>query len=545
MSQIQAPADTSATVEQFDAIVIGAGFAGLRMLYELRELGLSVRVIETAADVGGTWYWNQYPDARTDSESWVYAFSFSRELQDEWDWTERFPSQPETHAYLRHVADRFDLRRDIELNTTVQAAAYDEDTHSWNVTTDRGSAYRCTYLVPAVGLLSAPYQPDFPGHEKFAGDSYLTGRWPRDPVIFEGKRVAIIGTGSTGVQIIPVVAKTAKHLTVFQRTPNYVLPARNYAITEFERSEVRSKYDQVWEQAKDHFFGMAMKPPGRKAVELSPEERERVLEAGWEAGGFRFIFETFDDLLVDEKANAVAAEFVRNKIRAIVNDPETAELLCPKDYPLAGKRPPLGHFYYEAYNRDNVSLIDVRNAPIREITKTAVRTAAGDYPCDMIIYATGFDAGTGTLKNIDIRGRGGVSLAQRWKSGPETYLGICVDDFPNMFMISGPQSPFANAPVVIDGIVEWIGTALKYLRERSIVAMEPASGAVEKWCQRMDDLVSATLLTQGRNAWFLGANIPGKPRVVLFYFGGAGAYRQECTQVAADEFHGFVMSRAL
>lgn len=543
MMSEQVAGNDAGDASSFDAIVIGAGFGGLRMLYELRTLGLSARVIETAGDVGGTWYWNRYPNARTDSESWVYAFSFSRELQEVWDWRERYPSQAETLDYLRYVADRFDMRKDIELNTTVRSAIYDEDRSVWTVITDPGQTYSCRYLIPAVGLLSAPYVPDFPGLDTFAGACYVTGLWPQEGVDYAGKRVAVIGTGSTAIQVIPAVAKTAAHLTVFQRTPNYVIPGRNYTMTEDERREVRANYGAVWEKARNHFFGMAMTDPGRKMADVSPEEQQRILERGWEAGGFHFVFETFDDILVDEKANATVAEFIRNRIRTIVEDPETAEVLCPKDYTFGGKRPALGHFYYETYNRDNVTLVDIRDNPITEITPRGVRTGTDEYECDIIILATGFDAGTGTLNKIDIRGRQGTSLREKWEAGPRTYLGICIDDFPNLFMISGPQSPFANAPVVIDGIVEWIGAALQHLLDNDLAAMEPTPDAVEQWCAHMDDLINSTLLTKGRNSWFLGANIPGKPQVVLFYFGGAGTYRDECREVADRGYDGFVLTK--
>ncbi len=527
----------------FEVIVIGAGFGGLRMLHELRRLGLSVKVIEAASDVGGTWYWNRYPGARTDSESWVYAYSFSKELQDDWDWSERFPAQPETLAYLRHVADRFDMRKDIQFNTRVRSAVYDESSNAWTVTTDRGETYTCVYFITAVGVLSLPYMPPFPGLESFEGEWYVTGRWPKERVAFAGKRVAVIGTGATAVQAIPIIAQTAAHLTVFQRTPNYVLPARNYTMTEDERQTIRASYDAIWEQARNHFFGFAMDYAGRTAADVTPEEHQKILERGWETGGFRYLFETFDDIFTDEKSNAVAAEFVRNKIRAIVKDPATAELLCPKDYPLAGKRPPLGHFYYEAFNRENVSLVDVSGNPITEITAKGVRTGTDEYEADVIVFATGFDAVTGSLTGMDIRGKGGATIKEKWASGPRTHLGIGVDGFPNMFMICGPQSPFANIPVVIDGIVEWIGRAIRHLRDNGLASMEATPEAVDSWRQHMDDLVNATVLPKGKRSWFLGDNIPGKPHVVLFFFGGAGAYRQECQAAAERGFEGFATSK--
>jgi cyclohexanone monooxygenase len=527
----------------FDAVVVGAGFAGLRMLHELRRLGLSARVVEAGDDVGGTWYWNRYPGARTDTESWAYAFSFSKELQDEWDWKERFPTQPETLNYLRYAADRLDMRRDIQFSSRVRAAVYREADRTWEISTDRDDDYTCTYFITAAGVLSTPYQPDFPGLGEFAGQWYVTGRWPHEEVDFAGKRVAVIGTGATAVQIIPIVAHTAAHVTVFQRTPNYVLPARNYTLTSDERRAIRANYDDIWARAREHFFAFPWEPAGRVTTDVSPEERQKILERGWEAGGFRFIFETFDDILVDERANELAAEFVRDKIRTIVRDPETAELLCPKDYPLAGKRPPLGHFYYETFNRENVSLVDVSDNPITGITRTGVRTSSEEYGADIIVFATGFDAVTGGLVNIDIRGRGGVTLRGKWADGPRTHLGIGVDGFPNMFMICGPQSPFANIPVVIDGIVHWISQAITYLREHGLAAMEPTSMAVEAWRGHVEDLVNATVLPKGKRSWFLGDNVPGKPHVVLFHFGGAGLYRRECQAAADGGFEGFAFAR--
>jgi cation diffusion facilitator CzcD-associated flavoprotein CzcO len=532
------------SVTDVDAIVIGAGFGGLRVLHELRQLGLTVKVFEAASDVGGTWYWNRYPGARTDSESWVYAYSFSKELQDDWNWTERFPAQPETLAYLRHVVDRFDMRKHIQFDTRVESAVYDEPSNAWRVTTDQAETFTCKYLITAVGVLSLPYTPPFPGLETFEGEWYVTGRWPKERVDFAGKRVAVIGTGATAVQAIPIIAYTARHLTVFQRTPNYVLPARNCTLSEDQLQSIRANYDAIWEQARSHFFGFAMDYSGRTAADVTPEEQQKILERGWETGGFRFIFETFDDIFIDDKSNAVAAEFIRNKIRAIVKDPATAELLCPKDYPLAGKRPPLGHYYYETFNRDNVSLVDVSEDPITAITPKGLRTEKREFEADIIVFATGFDAVTGTLRAMDIRGRGGATIKDKWAEGPRTHLGIAVDGFPNMFMVCGPQSPFANIPVVIDGIVDWIGRAIRHLRDDGLDAMEAMPQAVDRWRQHVEDLVNATVLPKGKRSWFLGDNIPGKPHVVLFHFGGAGVYRRECQEVADRGFEGFTVSRS-
>jgi cation diffusion facilitator CzcD-associated flavoprotein CzcO len=542
MSTTLEPAIGNEAVTDYGAIIIGAGFGGLRMLYDLRERGITAKVLEAGTDVGGTWYWNRYPGARTDSESWVYCFSFSRELEQDWDWAERYPAQPEVLRYLQHVTDRFDLRKDMQFNTRVRSAIYDETTNAWTVTTEAGETFTSTYLITATGVLSLPVDPPFAGLDTFEGDWYLTARWPKEKVDFAGKRVGIIGTGATAVQAIPIVAEQAAHLTVFQRTPNYVIPARNHALDDAQRQDIKGRYESIWAKAHGHVFGFAMDPANRTRSDVTPEEQQQVLEAGWRTGGFQFLFETFDDLLVDDASNQAAAEFVRARIREIVKDPATAELLCPKGYPLGGKRPPLGHSYYEAFNRDNVELIDVRSNPIERITARGVLTGAKEYELDVLIFATGFDAATGTMMAMDIRGRNGQTIKDRWAGGPETYLGLTVDGFPNMFMISGPQAPFANIPVVIDNAARWIGRAISEIEDNELAALEPTAEAVESWCKQMDAILDATILRQGEdvNSWFLGANIPGKPHVVLFYFGGANAYFNEIHGAADRDYEGFV-----
>ena len=529
-------------IKDFDAIVIGAGFGGLRMLHELRELGLSTRVLEAGTDVGGTWYWNRYPGARTDSESWYYCFSFSRELEQEWDWSERYPPQPEVLRYLRHVADRFDMRKDIELGTRVRSATYDEPANRWTIETEDGRQYTCRYFITAAGLLSEPYLPAFPGLDSFEGETLMTARWPKERIDFTGKRVGIIGSGATAVQALPVIAAEAAHVTLFQRTPNYVLPSGNHRLDDTRRQAIKAKYDEIWAKTEKHFFAMPFGMANRVAADVTPEEREQIFERAWQHGGFCYLFETFDDIWVDDKSNDAAAEFIRKKIRETVKDPETAELLCPKTYPLAGKRPPLGHGYYETFNRDNVKLVDVATNPIREITATGLRTTASEYELDVIIFATGFDAATGALSAIDIRGRGGEPLKRKWEGGPNTLLGIGVPGFPNMFMICGPQAPFANIPVVIDNNVKWIGRAITRLRDEKLDYIEATPEAADAWSEHMDELLNRTVLPRGEavRSWFLGANIPGKPHVVLFYFGGAGTYFDHCREVADKNFEGFV-----
>jgi cyclohexanone monooxygenase len=529
----------------YDAIVVGAGFGGLRMLHELRELGLTAKVIEAGSDVGGTWYWNRYPGARTDSESWAYIVNFSRELKAEWDWRERFPSQPEVLSYLRHVADRFDMRRDIEFNTRVTRADYDESANRWTVHTEGGESYTSTFFIPATGVLSHAQRPPFPGLDRFRGEYYETSRWPHGRVDFTGKRVAVVGTGASGVQVIPIVAHAAEHLTVFQRTPNYVMPARNAPLTDEHRAEIKRNYDQVLEQAFGQVFALPIKAANRTWNDVTEEEFHRILEAGWEWGGFQFVFETFDDLWVEGPANEKASEFVRNKIRAIVKDPATAELLCPP-FPMGLKRPPLGHGYFEAFNRDNVDLVSVKDNPIVEVTETGLRLADGtEYEVDAIIFALGFDAGTGAILAMDIRGEGGVSIAEKWAGGPTTYLGLAVDSFPNMFIIDGPQGAFGNVPLIIDKEVEWIGRALRYLREHGYDRMVTTEAACKQWHDECAAVMAASIISRCGEAgsWWIGANIPGKPIGVLFYLGSCAMYFDRIAGVADADFEGFTFDR--
>jgi cation diffusion facilitator CzcD-associated flavoprotein CzcO len=525
----------------FDAIVVGAGFGGLRMLQELHKLGASTRLLEAGTNVGGTWYWNRYPGARTDSEFSVYTCRFGDEVLDGWNWPARFPSQPEVEQYLNYVADRLDLRKDIDFESPVQSAVFDEASGRWRVTTADGRVFTCTNLVSATGVLSAPLAPPVPGVEDFQGTWYRTGTWPKEQVDLRGKRVGVVGTGASAVQLIPIVAHEAAHLTVFQRTPNFVIPARNHPLDDAERRSVKARYQTVWQKARQHPFGMAFEPAARTTADVTPEERELIFERGWETGGFRFVFETFDDIITSETANELASEFIRRKIRLIVKDPKTAELLCPKDHPFGSKRPPLGHYYYETYNRDNVSLVDVRNNPIERVTATGLRLADGtEHALDVLIFATGFDAATGALTRIEVRGREGRTIRDVWADGAQTYLGVTVPGFPNLFLISGPQTPFANAPVVIEGCVEFIGSTIRHQRETGKL-MEPAQPAVAAWDKQLDELLAATVIGKGEAAhtWILGANVPGKARKTLFYFGGAGAYYDLCQQEIADGWPGF------
>ena len=542
MEQRQISDNTNATAE-FDAIVIGAGFSGLGMLNRLRELGLSARVYEAGNGVGGTWHWNRYPGARTDSECYYYCYSFSKELLQDWTWSERYPGQPEMLRYLNHVADRFDLRKDIQFNTRVTSAVFNEKTGRWDVETGNGEHINAQFLITGLGLLSTPHIPDFKGIDSFEGETYFAAQWPHEKVDFEGKRVGLIGTGASGIQATPIVAEEADRLTVFQRTPNYVVPAQNRPMEPEVLQKIKNNYDEILKKARGHSFAMPIDAPNRLAVETSPEERERIYEAGWQAGGFRYIFETFDDLLVDQAANDTAAEFIRSKIRQIVHDPETAELLCPKGYPFAGKRPPAGHGYYETFNRDNVTLVDISKSQI-EITPKGVRTSGTEYEFDVLIFATGFDAVTGSLDKIDIRGRGGASLKKKWEGGPRTYLGLTSHEFPNLFMLTGPGSPFANLPVCIEQNIGWIGNAIEHMRQNDVKVIEPTQKAEDDWVALVKSVSDQTLLPQGAKvrSWFTGANIPGKAQVISVWFGGAMNYFDVCDEVAEKGYEGLKLT---
>lgn len=527
----------------FDAVVIGAGFGGLRALHDLRQMGLSVLVIDAGTDVGGTWYWNRYPGARTDSEAWYYCFSFSNELLAEWEWSQRYPTQIEMLRYFRFAADRLDLRKDIRFQTRVTAATWDESAELWDVQTHDGQTLTCRYLISAAGALSKPYLPDFPGLDSFAGEWYQTGFWPKHDVDFTGKRVAVVGTGASGVQVVPVAAQSAAQVTVFQRTPNYVLPARNRPLDAAERAAIKADYDNIWDRARQHFYAMDLPISDRGAADFSREDQRRVLERAWEIGGFRFLFDTFNDLWFVGEANDIASEFVRSKIRAIVKDPATAELLCPK-YPLAAKRPPCGHGYYEAYNRENVSLVDVSENPITEILPTGLRTATDSYDAEIIIFATGFDAFTGPGEAIDIRGRDGRRLRDAWRDVPGTYLGLAVDGFPNLFTVAGPLGAFANGPTTVEKQVEFVTAAITHLQRGGSVALEPTPEAVDSWVRHCEEVLQGTVLVEAAsaNSWFLGANIPGKRRGILAYFGGAGAYFDQLVGEVAADFPGFTFA---
>jgi cation diffusion facilitator CzcD-associated flavoprotein CzcO len=526
---------------QLDAVVVGAGFAGLYALYKLRDvLGLRVRVYETGDGVGGTWYWNRYPGARCDSESFYYCFSFSDELAQEWEWSGRYPEQPEIERYLNHVADRFDLRRDVRLSTRVTGARFDDARNQWEVTTERGERVTARFLVTAVGCLSATNVPEIPGLESFRGESYHTARWPREGVDFGGKRVGLIGTGSSGIQATPVIAAQAAHLSVFQRTPNFSVPARHRAFDPQHQAAIKNDYASIFERTRTSPAGFPYFPIERKALDVSAEERQRILEGLWEEGGFKFLWGSFSDLTTDATANAIASDFIRSKIREIVKDPATAERLCPTDHPYGSKRPPIDTDYYVTFNRDNVSLVDIRSDPIEAITPTGLRTRSAEHELDVLVFATGFDAMTGSLLKLDIRGRGGRRLADAWAHGPRTLLGIQVAGFPNLFTITGPGSPsvLVNMPVAIEHHVDWIADCIQHLREHGKTRIEATEAAQDAWVEHVAAVASATLFGRA-NSWYVGANIPGKPRVVMPYTGGQPLYRERCEAVTKAGYAGF------
>ncbi|MFC7738452.1 flavin-containing monooxygenase [Roseomonas sp. GCM10028921] len=530
--------------DELDAIVIGAGFAGLYQLHTLRDrLGLRARVLEAGDGVGGTWYWNRYPGARCDSESYYYSYSFSDALQQEWSWTERYPEHGEIRRYLNFVADRLDLRRDIRFNTRVARASFDEPANLWHVEAEGGERLSARFLVTAVGCLSSANMPRIPGLKTFRGEWYHTGRWPHDPVDFTGKRVGLIGTGSTGIQAAPVIAAQAAHLTVFQRTANYSIPARNGPVSEEERRAVKADYAAIRAMGRRSQNGHPFEVSPDSALDVPPEERMARYEAAWERGGLRFRA-AFRDLLVNKAANDTASDFIREKIRCIVKDPAMAERLTPKDHPFATKRPPVDSHYFETFNGDNVTLVDIKAAPIIGITPDGMRTAEAEYPLDVIVFATGFDAMTGPLLSIDICGEDGLELKEAWAEGPKTYLGLQVAGFPNMFTITGPGSPsvLTNMPTAIEQHVDWITRCIREMREKGLTRIEADPAAVERWVAHANDAANATLLPQAGSSWYLGANIPGKPRVFMPYAGGLANYAAICERVAVKGYEGFVLS---
>jgi cyclohexanone monooxygenase len=527
----------------FDAIVVGAGVGGLYAIHRLRKLGLKVCAFEAGRGVGGTWYWNRYPGCRCDVESMEYSYSFSDELQQEWRWPERYGTQPEILRYINHVADRFDLRRDIKFNTRVKEAVFDSKTNTWTVKTDKGDSATARFCIMATGNLSTPRTPNYLGLESFKKKWYHTGLWPDDGVDFTGLRVGVIGTGSSGVQSIPIIAKQAKHLYVFQRTANFSLPARNAPMDSDKEKAHKAHYPERRRAAFDTPFGIAgYPPPVKSALDATEEERLRAYKAKWAEGGSISFLYSFTDLLINKESNETASEFVRRKIRATVKNPKTAELLCPNDHPIGTKRLILDTDYYETYNRDNVTLVDIRSKPIEEITATGLRIADTDYALDAIVFATGFDAMTGAMKEIDIHTDAGMSIREKWEHGPRTYLGIMIAGFPNLFMITGPQSPGVKSQMILacEQHVDWISDCMQYLRDHGFSRVEAEEDAEDAWVQHNNEVANRTLYPLA-NSWYVGANIPGKPRIFMPYVGGVAAYKKKCDEIAARGYEGFRM----
>ena len=527
---------------EVDAVVIGAGFAGLYTVYKLKQMGFSHRAFEQGGGVGGTWYWNRYPGASSDSESWVYSFTFSEELEQDWTWSCRFPEQSEILRYLEHVALRFDLKSAFDFNRRVTGATYDEARNRWTVETEHGDKVTTQYLITAVGCLSSAQVPTIPGLETFKGPWYHTGQWPHAGVDFTGKRVGIIGTGSSGIQAIPVIAKQAKHLTVFQRTPNFSVPARNAPLSPERAAALKRDIKQIRERCRWTTIGQPYDFKDEEALKLDPAELRRQFEADWAKGGFEWMFGSYRDLLFNEKANQLAADFVREKIKATVKDAKVAAKLIPTGYPIGTKRLPLDAGYFETFNRDNVELVDLRANPIAEIVSNGIRTQENIYELDEIVFATGFDALTGPLTRVGIRGRGDKKLADKWSDGPHTYLGVATRDFPNMFMITGPGSPsvLGNMPTSIEQHVDWIIDCISALRKRGASLIEPTRDAETQWGAHVKELADATLFPH-TDSWYMGANIPGKPRVFMPYIGGFGTYRKLCAEIAAKNYKGFAI----
>lgn len=525
-----------------DAIVVGAGFGGIYVLHKLRnELGLSVQAFEKGGGVGGTWYFNRYPGAKSDTEGFVYRYSFDDDLLQEWDWSTRYLDQPEVENYLNHVVDRHDLRRDIRLNTEVTAAVFDEDAALWAVTLGTGETVTSRYLVNALGLLAKSNLPDVPGRDSFAGRLVHTNAWP-DDLDITGKRVGVIGTGSTGTQFIVAAGRTAGHLTVFQRTPQYSVPSGNGPVEQSEVDRTKEDFAAIWRQVRGSVVAFGFEESTVHAMDVSDEERRRVFQENWDKGnGFRFMFGTFCDIASDPDANAAAAAFIRSKIAEIVDDQETARKLTPHD--LYAKRPLCNEGYYETYNRDNVELVSIKENPIEEITPSGVRTADGVvHELDVLVFATGFDAVDGNYRAIDLRGRGGRHIDDHWSTGPTSYLGVAKSGFPNMFMILGPNGPFTNLPPSIEAQVDWIGELVRTAERDGVRTVEPTPDAEDGWTATCREIADMTLFPQC-DSWIFGANIPGKQNAVMFYMAGHAAYREKLGEVADAGYEGFRMDR--
>ncbi len=534
------------STNRFDAVIIGAGVSGMYQLHRLRELGMSVLVLEAGTGIGGTWYWNRYPGARFDSESYTYGYSWSAELLEEWNWKERFSPQPENLKYLEYVADKFDLRRDMRFESRVRSAHYDSDDNTWRLETEDGFHTVSTFLITAIGALSVPVMPKVEGIDRFQGPSFHTSNWPKETVSFEGKRVAVIGTGATAVQLIPEVAKTVGQLSVFQRSPNWCAPLHNGPIDQAEMDDIKSRYQEIFDSCNSTFAGFWHEPDRRKALEISAEEREELWERLWGEPGFGIWMANFRDILVNEEANALMSEFAARKIRERINDPELAEKLIPKNHGFGTRRVPMETNYFEVYNQDNVELVDLNETPIEAITESGIRTSDQEREFDLIIYATGFDAVTGAFGKIDIRGVDGVALRDLWASGPRTYLGLQISGFPNLFTLVGPNnaSTFCNMPRCIEQNVDWVTEFVTYLRENNISRVEPTEEAMDAWGEHVVTSGDRMLFTKV-NSWFTGinTNLEGRQeRRFLLYAAGLPTYREKADEIAENDYEGFVMT---
>jgi cation diffusion facilitator CzcD-associated flavoprotein CzcO len=522
-------------------VIVGAGFSGLYMLHRLRGLGFTTRLFEAADGVGGTWYWNRYPGARCDSESHYYCYSFSDEIRKEWKWSCRYPAQPEILNYLNFVADRLDLKKDIDFGTRVASGHYDEATHRWIIETDQGETVRARFLITGVGNTSTPAKPDIPGLDGFAGKVYHTALWPHEGVDFTGQRVGLIGTGSSGIQSVPVIAEEAEHLTVFQRTANYSVPARNHDLTDEMRREMEENYAEMRRMVLASPIGMPFEIPQQSALEVSDEERKAKLDALWEVGSFRFMFTCYNDIVLDLKANATVAGYIEAKIRDTVRDPSKADILCEFNHPAGTKRPPIDTNYYETFNRDHVSIVSIRTNPIREATADGLTLQNGaHHKLDAIVFATGFDTVTGTLIKLNLTGRNGQPLAEKWQDGPRAYLGLCSVGFPNLFMITGPGSPgiLTNFPGCIEQNVDWIAGVMVHMRETSASEFEATVDAETRWVEDIATTANQTLFPTV-DSWYMNSNLPGKPRVFTAYFNGMHTYAEVCADVTRNDYRGF------
>jgi cation diffusion facilitator CzcD-associated flavoprotein CzcO len=534
-------------IQTCDAVVVGAGFSGMYMLKALRDrLGLQVRVYEAGETVGGTWYWNRYPGARCDSDSYVYCFTWDEQLLKEWEWSERYPEQPEILRYLEHVAERHDLKQNIRFNTRVIGAEFDEINKLWKVRTDTGEEVTARYLIAAVGSLSDTNLPPFKGLEKFQGKTYHTSRFPHTGVDFTAKRVAVVGTGASAVQAIPEISQQAKQLTVFQRTANYCVPARNGKVDPELVKVRKADYDGVVKRVRESFFGFEYNFIPQSVLEATPEEREREFDRMWDEGGFAFWLANYKDMFFSQEANDLCADYIKRKIRKTVKDPVVAEKMVPKGYPYGTKRQPLDTNYYETFNKDNVLLVDAAcDGAIEEITEKGIRAGGREYEFDIIVFATGFDAMTGPLKALNLKGRAGRKLDEVWADGPRSYLGISVAGFPNFFIITGPQSPsvLSNMPVSIEQHVEWIADCIDNMRKTDTTTIEATQQSQDQWVSHVSEIVNTTLMPRA-NSWYMSANIAGKPRAFLPYLGpeGVGGYRKKCDEVAANGYEGFALA---